>query len=157
MEVYYVELRKATVLEKKFIYSMCWLFGMELQFGAHTRQHPPPTSPPTTTTTSTPPSPTYPPPHARPCPQAPGDFQKEKRRVFSLQKQQKRSRSLTVFWNWNIVHIAAQAGCGAMSSAGQGKRFGDVPSKCKRNCGSRSGKRRLRLEKQYFRPRIGES
>lgn len=46
MEVYYVELRKATVLEKKFIYSMCWLFGMELQFGAHTRQHPPPPSPP---------------------------------------------------------------------------------------------------------------
>lgn len=41
MEVYYVELRKATVLEKKFIYSMCWLFGMELQFGAHIRQHPP--------------------------------------------------------------------------------------------------------------------
>lgn len=78
MEVYYVELRKATVLEKKFIYSMCWLFGMELQFGAHTRQHPPPLRHPTTTTTSTPPSPTYPPPHARPCPQAPGDFQKEK-------------------------------------------------------------------------------
>lgn len=59
MEVYYVELRKATVLEKKFIYSMCWLFGMELQFGAHTWQHPPP---------PTPPIPTFPPP--RPLRQA---------------------------------------------------------------------------------------
>lgn len=73
MEVYYVELRKATVLEKKFIYSMCWLFGMELQFGAHTRQHP--SHPPTTTTTTA--------VHLHPPPQrqalstkAPGDFQK---------------------------------------------------------------------------------
>lgn len=86
MEVYYVELRKATVLEKKFIYSMCWLFGMELQFGAHTRQHPPPFA---ATTTTTPPSPTYPPAHARPCPEAPGDLKKKKKGVFSACRNNK--------------------------------------------------------------------
>lgn len=37
------------------------------------------------------------------------------------------------------------------------QKVGDVPSKCKINCGSRTGKCRLRQEKQYFRPRIGES
>lgn len=34
MEVYYVEQQKATVLEKEFIYSTCWLIGMKLRSGA---------------------------------------------------------------------------------------------------------------------------
>lgn len=36
MEVYYVEQQKATVLEKEFIYSTCWLIGMELRPNVNT-------------------------------------------------------------------------------------------------------------------------
>lgn len=94
MEVYYVELRKATVLEKKFIYSMCWLFGMELQFGAHTRQHLPPPYPP---------DPPPPPPHhhARPCPQAPGDFQIKG--VFSTCENNRNARARSRYF---VVEIS---------------------------------------------------
>lgn len=44
MKVYYVELQKATVLEKKFIYTTCWLFGMALHFWSAPNVNTPPSS-----------------------------------------------------------------------------------------------------------------